>query len=217
MPEGDHENRGDWLNRPHRTALRRGYGLTAFTRRPAGLSGVEGLRAVIQGDGRNLQDMRQALRGQDAVISIVSPEGRGPTTVASDAARALLAAMEEAGVRRVVSVSVYALQGRRPWILINLVRWLLRKPYADFARMERAIADSGLDWTIVRPPRLTNGPATGLVRSEAGCEDFAHGPYSISRADLAAVLLDLAADSQHVGEILLVSARKKPRNSAGRL
>jgi putative NADH-flavin reductase len=192
--------------------LRRGHAITAFTRRPDSLSRVEGLRAVVPGDGRNLEDVRRAVRGQEAVISIVSPEGRGPTTVASDAARVLVAAMREAGVRRVVSVSVYALQGRRPWILISLVRWILRKPYADFARMERLFKESGLDWTIVRPPRLTDGPTTGLVRSEAGREDFARGPYSISRSDLAAVQLDLAADSSHVGEVLLVSARKKRRD-----
>jgi putative NADH-flavin reductase len=191
--------------------LRRGHVLTAFTRRPETLSPVEGLRAIVHGDGRNLEDVRRAVRGQEAVISIVAPEGRGPTSVVSDAARVLLAAMREAGVRRVVCVSVYALQGRRPWILINLVRWILRKPYADFARMERLLGESGLDWTIVRPPRLTDGPATGLVRSESGREDFAHGPYSISRADLAVVLLDLAADSTRVGEVLLVSSRREPR------
>jgi putative NADH-flavin reductase len=188
--------------------LRRKHAMTAFTRRPDGLAGVHGLQAVVRGDGRSLEDVRRAVRNQDAVISIVSPEGRGPTTVASDVARTLVGAMREAGVRRLIFVSVYALRGRRPWILINLFRWVFRKPYADFARMERMVASSGLDWTIVRPPRLTTGPATGRVRREAGREDFLRGPYSISRADLAAALLDLAADSQHVGDILLVSTRK---------
>ncbi len=190
--------------------LRRGHAMTAFTRRPQELAGVRGLAAVIHGDGRSLDDIRRAVRGQDAVISIVSSEGRGPTTVMSDVTRALLAGMSEAGVRRLVTVSVYALQGHRPWIAINLVRWLLRRPYADFARMERIVASSGLDWTIVRPPLLTNGPATGHVRSAAGMEDFAQGPYSISRADLAATLVDLAEDSQHVGKVLLVSTKKTP-------
>jgi len=184
--------------------------MTAFTRRPQELAGVRGPAAVIHGDGRSLDDIRRAVRGQDAVISIVSSEGRGPTTVMSDVTRALLAGMSEAGVRRLVTVSVYALQGHRPWIAINFVRWLLRRPYADFARMERLVASTGLDWTIVRPPLLTNGPATGHVRSAAGMEDFAQGPYSISRADLAATLVDLAEDSQHVGKVLLVSTKKTP-------
>jgi len=189
--------------------LRRGHSMTAFTRRPDGLVGVRGLRAVVQGDGRNLDDIRRAVAGQDAVISIVVSEGRGPTTVMSDVTRAELDAMQESGVRRLVSVSVSAIEGRRPWILINLVRWILRKPYADFARMERLITSSRVDWTIVRPPYLSNGPRTGRVRTQVGGKDLPHGPYHISRADLAATLVDLAEDSQHVGEVLLVSERKR--------
>src|SRR3989440_10770717 len=180
--------------------IRRQHAMTAFTRRPDALADIQGLRAVVQGDGRNLEDIRRAIRGQDAVIPIVAPAGRGPTTVISDVARAELSAMREAGVRRIVTVSVSAIEGRRPWILINLVRWLLRKPYADFARMERLVASSGLDWTIVRPPYLSNGRTTGRVRSQVGGEELAHGPYHISRGDLAATLLDLAEDSQHLGE-----------------
>jgi putative NADH-flavin reductase len=187
---------------------RRGDSMTAFTRRPNRLAGVHGLQSVVTGDGRRLEDMRHAVRGQDAVISIVSSEGRGPTTVMSDVTRAELDAMREAGVRRLVSVSVSAIEGRRPWILINLVRWLLRKPYADFARMELLIRSSPVDWTIVRPPYLSNGPKTGRVRTQIGGEDLRHGPYRISRADLAATLVDLAEDSQHVGEVLLVSETK---------
>jgi len=188
--------------------IRRQHAMTAFTRRPDALADIPGLRAVVQGDGRNLEDIRRAVRGQDAVISIVAPEGRGPTTVISDVARAELTAMQEAGVRRLVTVSVSAIEGHRPWILINLVRWILRKPYADFARMEQLVTSSGLDWTIVRPPYLSNGPTTGRVRSQAGGKDLAHGPYHISRRDLAATLLNLAEDSQHVREVLLVSERK---------
>lgn len=191
--------------------LLRGHSMTAFTRRPDGLLGVRGLKSVVQGDGRKPDDIRRAVAGQDAVISIVSSEGLGPTTVMSDVTRAELEAMGEVGVRRLVTVSVSALEGRRPWILINLVRWILRKPYADFARMERLVMSSRVDWTIVRPPYLTNGPKTGRVRSQTGRKDLPQGPYHISRADLAATLVDLAEDSAYVGEVLLVSEAKSHR------
>ncbi len=194
--------------------LRRGYAMTAFTRHPKALAGVPRLAAVVSGDGRNLEDMRRVVRGQDAIISIVSSEGLGPTTVMSDVVRSELAAMREAGVRRLVVVSVSAIEGRRPWILINLVRWILRKPYADFGRMERLIRSSGLDWTIVRPPRLTNGRATGRVRSVAGVKELRHGPYRITRADLAATLLDLAADPKNPRDVLLVSEAKRKTGGA---
>src|SRR2546422_50730 len=72
--------------------LRRGFAMTAFTRRPANLAGVPGLTAVVSGDARDLADVRRAVRGQDAVISIVSSKGLGPTPVLSDVTRADLAA-----------------------------------------------------------------------------------------------------------------------------
>src|SRR2546425_134871 len=61
--------------------IRRGHSMTAFTRRPDALLGLRGLRSVITGDGRSLEDMRRAVRGQDAIISTVVSEGRGPTSV----------------------------------------------------------------------------------------------------------------------------------------
>jgi len=62
--------------------LRRGHVMTAFTRRPRELAGVQGLAAVVHGDGRNLEDIRRAVRGQDAVIACPrrrpSPRTRRP-------------------------------------------------------------------------------------------------------------------------------------------
>jgi uncharacterized protein YbjT (DUF2867 family) len=173
---------------------------------------------VVAGDGRRREDIQEAVSGQDAIISIVAPVGRGPTTLMSDVMGAIIDGMRASGGRRLVAVSASAIEGRRPWVAIQLVRWLLRKPYADFVRMERLMAGSGLDWTVVRPPYLSNGPATGLVRMETGRANLAHGPYRISRKDLAATLLDLAVGQGHVGDIVLVSeARKRPSRREGEL
>src|SRR5438270_6582466 len=96
-PTGDRETRIAVIGSTGRTGklvlaegLRRGYALTAFTRRPAELAGIDGLSAIVEGDGRRADDVRRAVQGQDAVISIVAPAGRGPTTVVSDAMGALL-------------------------------------------------------------------------------------------------------------------------------
>src|SRR3989454_11120414 len=99
--------------------IRRGHSMTAFTRRPDTLAGVRGLKSVVHGDGRSLEDVGRAVRGQDAGISIVVSEGRGPTTVMSDVMRAGLDAMREAGGRGLGSVSGCAIGVRRPWLLIN--------------------------------------------------------------------------------------------------
>ena len=68
-----------------------------------------------------------------------------------------------------------------------VVRAVLRDNYADLARMEDVLRDSGLDWTAVRPPRLTSKPATGRYRTALG-RNVRHG-LLISRADVAHYLL----------------------------
>lgn len=188
--------------------LSRGHAITAFTRRPTALAEMRGLHAMVSGDGRDPTAVQRAVRGQDAVISIISPPGLGPTTVGVDVARTIIAAMREAGVRRLVCVSSHSLVATRLWLVVQLVRWVFRNPYADAAAMERVVAASGLDETIVRPTQLTNGPATGRVRRLRDGRDFDGGPYRISRADLAAVLLDVAEGREESGGAIEVSGAR---------
>src|SRR6476469_3497491 len=85
--------------------VRRGHAITAFTRRPQALDGFQGLKQIIQGDALNLDDLRKALPGQDAVIAIVAPSDLKPTTVISHTTRNLIMVMQETGVRRLVITS----------------------------------------------------------------------------------------------------------------
>src|SRR5438309_11206245 len=87
-PTGDRETRIAVIGSTGRTGklvlaegLRRGYALTAFTRRPAELASIDGLSAIVEGDGRRADDVRRAVQGQDADISIAAPAAPGPTTV----------------------------------------------------------------------------------------------------------------------------------------
>jgi uncharacterized protein YbjT (DUF2867 family) len=75
---------------------------------------------------------------------------------------------------------------------------------ADGWEQERVVMGSGLDWTIVKPPRLTDGPATGHVR--AGPALGIGLSSRISRTDLAAYLLDEVTSSQHLQKRVYVSA-----------
>lgn len=186
--------------------IRRGHLMTAFTRRPQELTGVQSLEAVVHGDGRNLPPVREAVRGQDCIISILSSPGLGPSTVVSAVTKNILTAMQETGVRRLVCVSSHSLVATRPWLIVTLVKWIFRNPYADLAAMEQAIMTSSLDWTIVRATQLTDGPATGQVRCIRG--EFDAGPYRISRADLAAILLDVTERTDVIRSALEVSGAK---------
>jgi len=55
--------------------------------------------------------------------------------------------------------------------------------YADLRLMEGIVKASRTDWTIIRPPRLTNGPLTGHYRIEIN--GFLKNGLKISRADVA--------------------------------
>lgn len=120
-----------------------------------------------------------AVSGADAVLSALGPRSKAEYGIASPGTRAIAGAMQAAGVRRLVVVSAAPVgtvaSPRRPrppkhdpgdglvmrHLLSPLITAALRGLYADLALMEDILADSGLDWTVVRPPRLTNRAGTG--------------------------------------------------------
>jgi nucleoside-diphosphate-sugar epimerase len=123
--------------------------------------------------------------------------------VATVATRAILGALEATGVRRFAAVSAAPVGpipdderfvGRR--IAYPLVRRLLRKVYDDLEAMEAGIRRSGTEWTVVRPPRLTDKPLTARYRLAYGA-NVANGGF-VSRADVAHAMLALLADPRSV-------------------
>lgn len=174
-------------------ALGRGHRVTAFTRQPDAIADVA---RVVRGDGRDPEAVATAVDGADAVIAVVAARTRkGPHHTAA-VARVITDAMTRAGVRGLVITSAYPIVAERPRVPVALLRWLLADAYADLAEMERLVAASDLDGTVVRLNRLLDGPARGDARLSTGLLDRA-GP--ITRADVAATLLDLAETGDHSG------------------
>ncbi len=151
-----------------------------------------------------------AIAGADAVLTTVGPRGTGPTTVISDSVRSIVAAMEKAGAVRLlmVSGSIVADQGESFYLryLAKPVarRTFLRHVCADMRAGEAAVEDSGLDWTIVRPPRLTGRPGSGSYRMAT--EASVPRSLTIPRADLAACMLALIGDPAAVGRHIGVAS-----------
>ncbi len=189
-------------------ALAAGHDVTAVVRDPARLAvpAQPGLQIVTA----NVMDpaaIRPALATAEAAISAVGPRGTGRTTVSQDSARSIVQAMQDAGVQRLLTVSgsvvIDAGEGavmRR--LLKPLVRaTFLRNVCADMRRAEEEVRNSSLDWTIMRPPRLTGKAASGTYRTAID-RNLRHGS-TLSRADLAACMLRLVNDRsvvrKHVG------------------
>lgn len=191
------------------SALERGHDVTALVRDLASLSVTprERLRVVV-GDVLEPATLFAAVAGQDAVVSLLAPRPRTDGRVYVEGTRNLANAAVAAGVRRLVVVSAEG-AGVEPRSLTLGYRLVLRIPvvarlYPDIARLECELRDrTDLDWTVVRPPLLTNGPRRGEYREAV--EGVLPGGMWLSRADLADVLLRMVEDGTHVRESVSVA------------
>ncbi|CAL9569408.1 SDR family oxidoreductase [Streptomyces sp. NPDC095602] len=180
-------------------ALDAGHHVRAVVRDPAKLTVRHDRLAVLRADVFAAVGLVPAIDGTDAVVSALGARDRKDTgQVCSRAVRALLEAMERTGVRRVVAVSAQPVlrsgAGEPFWFrttVTPIVRAVYRNVYADLEVMERLLAGSDTDWTVLRPPYLTDKPGTGRYRT--ALEENVSGS-SLTRADLAKALLDVVGD-----------------------
>ena len=169
-----------------------GHELTLLARNAERISlPVTGVRVVV-GDAGDADDIERAVAGQDAVVWTV---GVGPTRrtvhLFSRSTQFLLAAMAKHRVRRLVCVTGIGAgdsRGHGGFLYDRIVQPLfLQTVYEDKDRQEAMLRGSDLDWTIVRPGTLTNGPATGLARALTDLSGVIAG--KVSRADVAAFIV----------------------------
>jgi uncharacterized protein YbjT (DUF2867 family) len=161
--------------------------------------------------------LESAVEGADAVLSCLGPRSMAEVGIASQGTRAIVRAMQAAGARRIVVVSAAPIgtvpSPDRPkppkhdpgdGFFIRLVspilKTALRRPYADLALMEDIVRDSGLDWTVIRPPRLTNKPLTATYRTAYG-QNVRRG-FFIGRADVAHLMLRVLERSETIKEVI---------------
>ncbi len=166
--------------------------------------GAEVVRADFDEDGV----IEDAVRGADVVVSALGTRGRGPTSVCTDGMGAAIAAMRRTGVRRLLVVSAAGLPGEGDdallrWLVKPILQRVLRHHYADLRRMEELVRASGLDWTIVRPPQLTDGPRTDRYRR--ALDRHLAGGRRVARADVATEILRAAADRDTVGHLVAIA------------
>jgi len=88
-------------------------------------------------------------------------------------------------------------------IVHPLLQLFLGGQYDDMRRMEKLLAASDVDWTVFRPPRLTNAAATERYRTAVDAP-LPHN-RTVSRADLAAAMLAAAHDPTLVGHVTIAA------------
>ncbi|WP_306215049.1 NAD(P)-dependent oxidoreductase [Actinoplanes sp. RD1] len=178
------------------TALDRGHQVVALVRRPGSFAPRAGLTERIWPGVTDSAALLEALPGADVVISALGGADKGPTTVCADGVRSAVTAMRAAGVTRLIVVSAHGALETHDRSLYALALWAnVGERMRDKEAMETIVTASGLDWTIVRPPKLSDHAATG--RYAAGTDLPIRIWNSIGRADLAAFLVDEAEDARY--------------------
>jgi putative NADH-flavin reductase len=198
-----------------------GHDVTAVVRNPKNLS--RQVRSVTADLAvADTAALRAAVDGADAVLSGLGPRSASEAGIAGRGTLAIVQAMQVAQVRRIVVVSAAPIgtvpSPGRPnppkydpgdgFLMRNLLGPLtkvaLRKHYADLALMEDILRDSGLDWTAVRPPRLTDRPLTGTYRTAYG-QNLRRG-FLVSRADVAHLMLRTLDQPEAIGQTIGVAS-----------
>ena len=173
------------------TALDRGHRAVAFVRRPGAFAPRDGLTEVVWPEVTDAAALTRALPGAGAVISALGGAGKGPTTVCTDGVRSAVTAMRTTGVTRLIAVSAHGVLETHDRSLYSRAVWAgVAERMRDKETMEPLITASGLTWTIVRPPKLSDHQATG--KFAVGTDLPIRVWSSVGRADLAAFLIDEA-------------------------
>jgi putative NADH-flavin reductase len=186
-------------------ALQKGYDVSAFVRTPSKLTIQTSRLHIVQGDIQRVESIHSAIPGHDAVLSALGTRSLGPTTLLSDAAGEIVHTMETHGVRHILwesSLGIGKTRGQLSplynWVLIPL---LLRHVFADKERQEATIQATRLEWTIVQPAALTNGPRTESYRVGGSACNGRLFPR-ISRADVAHFMLKELEQRGHVRQVV---------------
>ena len=134
-------------------ALARGHHVTAFVRSPKSITSRDDRLTVLKGNAMDEHQLSDAMRDHDAVLSTLGPrEVFKPNSLLQDSALATTRAMSRSGVKRLVVLSAAA---HFPGIPNRIASFILRNHMRDSLAMEEIVQASDLDWTIARPPRLT--------------------------------------------------------------
>jgi putative NADH-flavin reductase len=174
-------------------ALARGHEVTAFVR--SAFNGDNSSLRILRGDPMNATALGAEIPRHDAVLSSLGTRGFGATSVLTEGASSAIEAMRVTGLKRLLIVSSTLQDPNIGWFPGLFRRTLLRHIVKDQHAMEELVTKSGLDWTVFRAARLTNGALTGKYTSS---ESEISGAPPMSRKDLACMMLDAAERSEHI-------------------
>lgn len=181
-------------------ALAAGHAVTALVRDKSKLALQTPNLTVMQGNALQPADVAKAIAGAEAVIVSLGNTSNNPDLSVSTGTQQIVQAMQTQGVQRLIVVSSLGVGDSKNQVpfLFKLIMWtFLRKAMRDKEAQEKIVRASGLDWTIVRPGGLSDGPRTGQYKFGT---DPAIRAGQVARADVAEFVLKQLTDRTFVGK-----------------
>lgn len=189
-------------------ALREGHEVTVSVRDPSKVSVRHDLLWVLKGDVLDAKAVDEAVAGQDAVLSALGHTKSSPKDVQTRGTENIVAAMKKHGVDRIVSLTGAGVADRKdePKFVDEAIVFLLKTfqgaVLEDAERHAEVLRKSGLEWVIVRGPRLTEGARKGEYR--VGYVGKNSGTQ-ISRTDVADFMLKQLTSEEYLYAAPIVS------------
>jgi putative NADH-flavin reductase len=182
-------------------ALDLGHDVTAYARDPTKIEDTQHSSVkVVRGDVLDLAAVESAVQGHEAVFITIGAGSRR-TTIREEGTRNIVEAMQGTDVKRLICQSSLGVGDSRTnlpfftkYIIVSV---FLRHAFADHERQEAVVRQSSLDWTIVRPPHLKDGPQTGVYRHGFSTTDTRIKSW-ITRADVADFMLKQLCDDTYL-------------------
>lgn len=175
-------------------ALSKGHFVTALSTHTESIPDHNHL-TKINGSATSVDDLKTVIADAEAVIITIGTKNKKPNTLFSDTATSLVKAVEELGFKGPVLVITGFGAGASKrflgFFMRTVIRFFLKHQYINKTLMEEIIIKSKLNWEIVRPGMLTNGPQTKNYKI---LPDLYEGikVSKISRADVADFLVQEA-------------------------
>lgn len=178
-------------------ALARGHDVTAFVRSRGTITLRNERLTVLKGNATDENELSKAMQNHDAVLSTLGPRHPfKPGSLLHDSALATTQAMKRSGVKRLVILSAAA---HFPGIPNRILSFVLRNHMRDSLVMEKIVQADGLDWTIARPPRLTQEEYSTYRSREGAAPKMG---FTLSRKAVAAFMLDAIEQKKHLKKIV---------------
>ncbi|MFN2236516.1 MAG: NAD(P)-dependent oxidoreductase [Anaerolineales bacterium] len=186
-------------------ALDAGHQVSALVRDPDRLSEASKQAEIFVGDVLNTQNVAETISGADAVVVSLGSRADSPENTVSQGTKNIITCMQETGVKRLVvvtSLGVGDSKDQVPMAFKLVMKTVMRKIMADKEVQEQYVKASGLDWVIVRPGGLSDDPASGAYIFGTDPSIMAG---RVSRADVAAFVLQNLSDDQFLGQAVAIT------------